>query len=480
MSVLERMHKVFFKSVDASSLAVFRMMFGALLLFEAVNYGIFLCLSCTYRDTSLLFKYHHFEWAVLPPGIGLELLFVVMGISAFCVMIGLFYRVAMITLTLVFSWWFLLDQALYLNHFYLVIIYCVILIFVPAHRHWSFDAKRNPEWASAMVPNWGRWWLIAQTEIVLLYAGFVKLNFDWLNLEPMRLWMNWRSADEAAFFQWITQDWGIAVASYGVIALHLIGAPLLLWRRTRLPVFFVYCFFHITNAFVFNIGIFPFMTIGATLLFFDPDWPRQFLRWLKQKRMTQRLSDDKHVGLNSRLPDWLLKLSNAPKTSHSVFHPSTTSRLIIILGICLWLAVQVAVPLRHWAAPGEVAWNEDGHRFSWRMKLRSKQGSATFAVIRDDGMRWQVDPAEYLTAKQTRKMVCIPDLIWQFAQFLETEYSENGRYEIAVHADAMCSLNTREAAPLVNRLVDLTTVKRSDPVTGWTFPLTKPLPNPIF
>ncbi len=472
-SMRDRVYHMFFKPVDASSLAVFRIVFGALLLFESVNYGIFLCLDCMYRDTSLLFKYHHFEWVTLPPGNGLEWMFVAMGISAFCVMVGLFYRVAMIVLTLLFSWLFLLDQALYLNHFYLVIIYGVILIFVPAHRHLSLDAKRKPEWASAVVPNWGRLWLGAQTEIVLLYAGFVKLNFDWLNLEPMRLWMNARSADAAPFFQWITQDWGIALASYGVIVLHLVGAPLLLWRRTRLPVFLLYGCFHLINAFVFNIGIFPFLTIAATLILFDADWPRQFVRWLSERPWARR------GGGVSRLPDWLFRIAEplSAKTSFPVFNGSPAWRRLIVIGICVWLSAQVLMPLRHLTAPGNVAWNEDGHRFSWRMKLRSKRGTTTFVIIRDDGKRWQVDPTAFLNNKQVGKMACIPDLIWQFAQFLDTTYSEKGRVEIAVHASAMCSLNTREPAPLVDRLVDLTTVKRSDPVTQWTYPLTKPLPQ---
>jgi len=166
----------FFREVDASSLAVFRFLFGGMLLFESVNYGIFLCLDCMYRDTAMLFKYHHFEWAKMLPGIGLELVFLVMGIAAICIMLGWHYRIAMVVYTLTFSYHFLLDQALYLNHFYLVILFCVIMIFVPAHRLWSLDARRRPEIASATVPNWGRFWLAAQLEIVLLYAGFVKLS----------------------------------------------------------------------------------------------------------------------------------------------------------------------------------------------------------------------------------------------------------------------------------------------------------------
>jgi len=254
--VTSRFRQFWYAPIDASFLAVFRIMFGGVLLFESVNYGIFLCLDCMYRNSSILFKYHHFEWVRLWPGIGLELHFLVMGLCAIGIMLGLYYRFAMLLYTLCFSYLFFLDQALYLNHFYLVILFCCIMVFVPANCYWSMDARRNPAIYSATVPAWSRLWLVIQLEIVLIYAGIVKLNWDWINLEPMRLWMTSRSQDAHPFFQWATQDPGIALASYGVVLLHLVGAPLLLWRKTRLPVFFVYCIFHTINAFVFDIGIF--------------------------------------------------------------------------------------------------------------------------------------------------------------------------------------------------------------------------------
>ena len=456
-----KLYQFWFKSIDASSLAVFRMMFGALLLFESVNYGLFLCLDCMYRSSSLLFKYHRFEWVKLWPGIGLEINFVVMGISAFCVMVGYHYRLAMTVFTVCFAYLFLLDQALYLNHFYLAFLFCCIMIFVPAHHYWSVDARRKPEIASSTVPAWSRLWLVAQLEIVLVYAGLVKLNLDWLNLEPMRLWMNDQSQYSHAFFQWLTQDPGIALASYGVVLLHLVGAPLLLWRKTRLPVFYLYCIFHTINAFVFNIGIFPWMTIAATLMLFDPDWPKQFMAWFRAKR-----------GLTHR------EVFASSNSTEAVAPPlSKLKNTFIVFAISAWLIVQVTVPLRHWFMPGNVAWNEAGHRYSWRMKLRDKRGSAQFFVVVNDNPAIKIDSKTHLNRKQIRKMSCIPDLIWQYAQFLEQEYKAQDTDNIKVYVQAMCSLNTREPASLINRLVDLTSIERTEPVQNWILPMTKELPK---
>ncbi|MBX2880788.1 MAG: HTTM domain-containing protein, partial [Granulosicoccus sp.] len=283
--MLNRIIQQMFCPVDAAFLAVFRIGFGAILLFESVNYGLFLCLECFYHSSDLLFKYRHFSWVNAAPTVWLRTIWLLMAVLAIMVMLGFYYRAAMLLYTVGFTYHFLLEQVLYLNHFYLVILLCGLMTLVPAHAYWSLDAKRSSAIASDTVPYWSKFVLAAQLEIVLIYAGLVKLNADWLALEPMRMWMNYRSHDEIALFQWLTQDWGIAVASYGVIALHLIGAPLLLYRKTRLPVLFCYAFFHTINMFVFNIGIFPWMTLFASLLFFDADWPRQFAAWLSQKRI---------------------------------------------------------------------------------------------------------------------------------------------------------------------------------------------------
>ena len=88
------------------------------------------------------------------------------------------------------------------------------------------------------------------------------------------MWLSTRS-DMPLIGYLYTQDWAVAIAAYGVILLHVIGAPLLLWKRTRLAVFIIYAAFHTLNHFTFNIGIFPWLTLFGTLVFFDPDWPRQ-------------------------------------------------------------------------------------------------------------------------------------------------------------------------------------------------------------
>ena len=68
-----------------------------------------------------------------------------------------------------------------------------------------------------------------------IFAGIVKVNADWLRLEPLGMWLA-RRDDWPLVGELLTQDWVVALAAYGSIAIHIVGAPLLLWRRTRGPV----------------------------------------------------------------------------------------------------------------------------------------------------------------------------------------------------------------------------------------------------
>lgn len=51
---------------------------------------------------------------------------------------------------------------------------------------------------------------------------------------------------------------------------------------------------------------------------------------------------------------------------------STFGTKLMTAGLLLISFQQILYPLRHHLYPGDVTWNELGHRYSWRMKLRDK------------------------------------------------------------------------------------------------------------
>ncbi len=405
---------------------------------EVIRYFLGNWIERFYLRPEFLFKYYGFEWLQPWPGDGLYWHFAFVGLCALLITVGLFYRLAMWGFFLSFSYIFLLDQARYLNHFYLVCIIAFVLCLTPAHHAWSLDARRHGQMRS--VPRWAVVSLVALFEILLLYAGIVKINPDWLNGDPLRLWFNNR-ASIPILGPLVAGDWAIYAASYAAIILHLLGAPLLFFKRTRLFVFLAYCVFHITNAIVFTIGIFPWMTIAGTLLFFNADWPIQFSNKLGIRTRAYRYSD-----------------SSTP----------TASWLFLVLG--LFLVLQAMFPLRHYLYPGDVAWTEEGHRFAWRMKLRTKHGHATFR-IKDptSGKEWVVKPENYLSKRQYRYMVGRPDMILQYAHYLEGVWMrENKVADVEVRASVWCSLNGKPQRLLVDPDIDLTQVERKLwPAANW-------------
>ncbi len=109
------------------------------------------------------------------------------------------------------------------------------------------------------------------------------------------------------------------------------------------------------------------------------------------------------------------------------------------------------MPLRHLAYPGDLLWTEEGFRFSWRVMLVDKSGTAFFTVLdKSANKSWKVFPSDYLTPQQEKQMAYQPDMIL-FARFLEDEFAAQGREQrqgdVAVYAESYVSMNGRGSRP---------------------------------
>lgn len=445
------LQRILFTPVDAASVAVFRIGFGVVMLIDAIGHLFFVALDAMFVEPPFMFRYFGYEWVPLLRE-GVYVVYGIIAVASLGIIVGRFYHLSAAIVTLGTAWVFLQDQAQYLNHMYLLILYSALMTFIPAHRYWSLAARRDPTFRSETLPAWCRLALILQIEIILLYAGLVKLNPDWLAFEPLGSWLakRYEMPLVGALF---VQDWAIAVASYGVIALHLLGAPLLLWRRTRLYVVCVYACFHVLNHFVFDIGVFPWVTLFASLICFDADWPRQFWAWLRRASY------------------------HAPVLAPAGL-PSAGTQLAVVGVFAVWLAYQLLMPVRNFAYAGNVAWNEQGHRFSWRMKLRSKEGRVRVVMVDpDSGMRWTIDPRRYLRGRQNFKMPCQPDMILQLAYYMHDTIAPD-RYGIdnaEIYVQGECSLNYRKPATLIDPTVNLAAERRHLGNNDWILPLDVPL-----
>jgi hypothetical protein len=120
---------------------------------------------------------------------------------------------------------------------------------------------------------------------------------------------------------------------------------------------------------------------------------------------------------------------------------------------------------------GNVFWNEQGYRYSWRVMLMEKAGTATFYVkdSRTD-REGVVDNSEFLNPHQEKQMAMQPDLILQFAHFLGKHYAEKGVYEPQVRAEVYVTLNARPSRPLIDPTIDLMKEKDSFKAKTWIMP----------
>ena len=144
-----------------------------------------------------------------------------------------------------------------------------------------------------------------------------------------------------------------------------------------------------------------------------------------------------------------------------------------------WVAFQALMPLRDYIIPGNAQWTEEGHTFSWRMKLRDKDSNGYFVITDpNSGRTWEVNPREYLNSRQESKMTSRPQMIVQFANYLEERMREDGFEDVEVRARIFASLNGREYRQLIDPDVDLTKVaypwfRPADWITDLDVPLSQ-------
>jgi len=437
------------------SFAVFRITFGLMVILGAISDFL---IDDSYQMANFIspefhVKYTYFEWVPAWPELWMmHTHIVIVGLMGVLITLGLFYRFAMVVFTLLFTWGFLIEAAFYLNHYYLIILFSIIMIFLPMNRMWSLDAMRHPSWGG-MMPGWCLALFRAQVEIVLLYAGLVKINYDWLHAEPLGIFL--RANPRHIFGALAFQDWFVMLGAYGVIALHVLGAPLLFFKRTRLWVFIVYCLFHLMNSYTFQIGVFPYFTIMATTVFFAPNWPAAFIR--------------KWPALDAKLG----------VTAKAVIPPPSPARLhpLVIWGAGIWLVLQILIPLRGALYPGEANWSREGYGFAWRMMLDSHRfyGSRCMVIDTASGRQWIINPQDYLTERQFSNVSTEPKAVLQFARYIEAKWQrEQGAGDVIVKCELPVSLNGRKPALLIDPQVDLTRETWGIAPETWINPMPEP------
>lgn len=449
-SLLTRIQNRAFAPVDIASLVFFRIALGLLMAWEVCRYFRNESVYHYWLEPKFLFKYYGFSWVHPWPGNWLYIHWAILGVLALFVAFGFLYRISATLMFLSYAYFFLLDEARYVNHTYLICLYCLLLVIVPAHRSFSIDAKMRPSLRSDTAPAWTLWLLRFQMAVVYIFAGLVKLSPDWLRGEPMRYQLS-HATSVPVVGQFFGSEWAVYLVSYGGLIFDLFVVPALLWKRTRVAAFCAALFFHLTNALWAVIGMFPWLAIAATALFFPPDWPRRILEKLEFVRRRKSLKEPKPA---SRL-----------------------QRRIVLTGLSVYVAIQLFLPLRHLLYRGGAEWTWAEHRFSWRMFVWTYASIANFYVTDpNSGASSEINLQDYLSARQAPQMGYLPDLPLQFAHHLAGVLPDSGPKPLQVQARIFVAINGRKPTLYIDPVLDLAAEPRPLGRPKWLLRNDEPMP----
>jgi hypothetical protein len=416
-------------------LVVFRIVFGVLMFISTLRFTLKGWIHEFYIAPEVHFPYLGLEWITPLPGDGMYIVFGAMLLLTTTITVGLFYRVSVVGFFLLFTYVELLDKTYYLNHYYFISLLSFLLIFLPLHRAFSLDVWRNPDRRLTHVPRWTIAAIQFQLGVVYFFAGVAKLKPDWLlDAMPLTIWLR-ANVDFPVLGQFFDERWLHFAMSWAGAAYDLTIPFLLLWNRSRPIAYLTVIAFHVMTALLFPIGMFPWIMIALTPIFFSAQAYGRVLGWLK-RMMPLRLNRRSRFAAipnDLQFPRWAA---------------------LILAG---FFAFQVTFPLRHWLYPGDVMWTEEGYRFAWNVMLAEKSGLTIFRVHDNEtGREWLVFPNEYLSPQQEHQMSFQPDMILQFAHYLEDEYAQHGHDNLSITVDAYVSLNGRSSQRLIQADVDLT------------------------
>ncbi|MEO1839599.1 MAG: HTTM domain-containing protein, partial [Candidatus Lambdaproteobacteria bacterium] len=217
---------------DVASVVVFRFGFGLLMFWEVTRYFYFGWVEELYAKQQFHFQYEWFRWIAPFPGEGMYLLFAALGILALMIASGLFYRAAAILFFLGYTYVFLLDQAFYNNHFYLICMLSFMLVLAPLHKSWSLDVLRGAETHTDRLPAVWLWLMRFHMGVVYFYGGIAKFDPDWLDGLSTRELLG--AANRGTIFQPLMEyTWVPHFYAWSGLLFDLLIPFLMLWKPIR-------------------------------------------------------------------------------------------------------------------------------------------------------------------------------------------------------------------------------------------------------
>jgi hypothetical protein len=426
---------------SASTLAYFRMGLGMLILISTVRFILLGWIDLQYIQPDFHFPYYGLEIFSAPSTPIIYVTFLVLLVSSICVILGYRFRIMSAFMFLSFTYIELWDVSFYLNHYYAVSVFSLILCILPAHVIASLDVKSGRVKEADIVPYWTHLIVFFQIGIIYVYAGIAKVNADWLfSALPLKIWLPAHASlpiigpllalDSTAYvFAWFGMFYDLFIILF------------LIYPRTRYYAFASVIVFHSITGLLFQIGVFPIVMIFMATVFFDASIHRTII----QRFFTKKSQQSEKITVI--LPKYGIAL------------------------LTIYVMFQLLFPFRYALYPGNHQWTELGYRFGWRVMLTEKSGIAQFMITdRKSGKTGYVNNAEWLSAHQEKQMSFQPDMILAFAHFLHDEYQKQGVNDPIITVDCWVTMNGRPSARLIDPSVDLSNISDNYSQLSWIAP----------
>lgn len=419
------MNQLFFKNIDNSPLIVFRIFFGFLISCESFGAIITGWVKRVLIEPKFTFSFIGLEWLQPLPGYGMYFYFIIMGLFGIAIMLGYRYRVAIIGYTILWAGVYFMQKTSYNNHYYLLLIISFYMIFLPANQYASLDVKQQRIHKQNTMPYWISLLFIVQVTIVYFYAAIAKFYPDWLDGTFTKLLLSGTTSNEFLLKIFLNKYFYLFIAYAGIL-FDLLIVPLLLFKKTRTIALAASLSFHLFNAIFLQIGIFPFFALSFSLFFYPPEKIRK------------------------------LFFKNKPSIEEPIVSNYFEKRIFLYF-LIPFLFIQFILPLRHHLIEGDVLWTEEGHRLSWRMMLRKRDGFINFKIKNNDtGEITSYDYHKNLSPKQANTLATKPDFIWQYCQRIKQEYSGKN---ISIFIDCKNNINNGEFKTLIDPKQDFAKAK---------------------
>lgn len=403
------------RPVSGASLGVFRIAVGLVMFLEAWSSfhpsfstagRIPLEVYYTGAEVAFPMQYEWFRWLPLlsPPLV--KGLVVVLGMAALTLAAGFLTRVSAAVVFLVWGYLYAVEstRTYWMSYYYLELLVTFLLVWMPGGARFSVEAWRRKGGGTGetgWVPSWTVFLLRAQLVITYFYAGWAKVNADWLlDAVPVRWFLTrphvaqrldpFLSATGQQRAREILQGDALAYfLSWAGAAFDLGVGFLLLWRRTRVLGLVLMLVFHGTNHFLLfqDIEWFPLVGVLTASIFLEPDWPDRFRAWLGRPQIPA--------------PDWRWALGGGlllPGVGAALGWwsrpPRVQPRLSIVptggrwaaWAVAGWVGAQALLPLRHLLVPGDHRMTFEGLSFSWRLKAEVYRVMPCEIAVEDPGL----------------------------------------------------------------------------------------------